>query len=126
MKRAIKSFLIFSIFILTFVSCYYDSEEALYPELSTSFDTTNVTFSGTIVTILSNNCWSCHSNQMAASQGNNIHLEDYNDVVTYSLNIIGAINHNPGFPPMPKNGGKLKSCSITQFEIWVSNGTPAN
>ena len=126
MKRTVTSFLTLFIFIFVLVSCYYDNEEALYPELSTSCDTSNVTFSGTIVTILSNNCWSCHSNLMAASAGNNIQLEDYSDVVSYSANITGAINHHSGFSPMPKNGGKLKSCLITQFGIWVRNGMPDN
>jgi len=56
-------------------SCYYDSEEALYPSLSSSCDTITVTFSGTITPILANSCLSCHSNATAPSAGNNIRLQ---------------------------------------------------
>lgn len=126
MKRSIINLAVFSLFILTFVSCYYDSEEALYPQLSTSCDTINVTFSGTIVPVLNNNCYSCHSNSTAADYGNNIHLQNYDDVVSNIDRVIGSVKHTTGFSPMPKNGGSLKSCSIDQLDIWVRNGMPNN
>jgi hypothetical protein len=109
-----------------FVSCYYDNEEALYPTLSTSCDTTNVTFSGTITSILGNSCYSCHSNNTAAANGNNIRLQDYADVKSSNVAVAGSIKHIGSYSPMPKNGGMIKSCSITQFDIWVRNGMPNN
>jgi hypothetical protein len=126
MKRTIINLTIFSAFMLIFVSCYYDSEEALYPQLSTSCDTTNVTYSTTIVSVLNNNCYSCHSNKTAASYGNNIHLENYNDVVGNIDRVLGSVKHTTGFSDMPKNGGKIKDCSITQLDIWVRSGMPNN
>lgn len=114
------------IFLSFFVSCYYDSEEALYPTLSSACDTTNVTFNGTIVTILANNCYSCHSNATAAAAGNNIRLEDYADVSARATSIAGSVKHTGSYSPMPKNGGMIKACSITQFDIWVTNGLPNN
>jgi hypothetical protein len=36
--------------------------------------------------------------------------------------IAGSIKHTGSYSPMPKNGGKLKDCSITQFDIWVRKG----
>ena len=122
MKRLFISLAAIAIFLLFFVSCYYDNEEALYPSISSACDTTNVTFSGTITTILSNNCYSCHSNKTAASNGNSIALENYADVVTNNVAISQSINQTGSLPPMPKNGGKIKPCSITQFDIWVRNG----
>jgi hypothetical protein len=113
-------------FLLFFVSCYYDNEEALYPALNSSCDTTNVTFNSTIVPILSNNCYSCHSNSMAASAGNNIRLEDYSDVVANATKIDGSIKHTGSYSPMPKNGGMIKVCSISQFDIWIRDGMPDN
>lgn len=126
MKRLYVPVVIISIFTLFFVACYYDNEEALYPSIDTTCDTTSVTFSTTIVSVMNNNCYSCHSNKTAASFGNNVHLENYADVVTNSLQVTVSIKHIGSLPPMPKSGGKIKSCSITQWDIWVRNGMPNN
>ena len=117
--------IIFSVLLILFVffsSCYYDNEEALYPFLNTSCDTVNVTYAGTIVPILSNNCLSCHSNNTAATFGNNIRLEDHIDVKTNASAVSGSIRHTGNYSPMPKNGNKLKNCLIQQFDIWIRNG----
>jgi len=126
MKRLYLTISAVFILFLFFVSCYYDNEEALYPTLSSSCDTTNVTFSGTIVTILSDNCYSCHSNSKAAASGNNIRVENYADVASNALRIQGSIKHLGSYSPMPRNGGTLKPCSITQFDIWIRNAMPNN
>ena len=112
--------------IALLASCYYDNEEALYPSYNTLCDTINVTFSGTITPMLGSNCLSCHSNSNAASFGNNIRLEDYTDVQIKATAIAGSIKHSGTYSPMPKNGGKLKDCSIIQFDIWVRKGMPNN
>jgi hypothetical protein len=120
------------ILIITFIaavmagSCYYDNEEYLYPELNTSCDTTSVTFSATIKPLLSDHCWSCHSNSTAAAFGNNIRLENYSDVQSQSTSVLGAIRHEAPLSPMPKGGAKLSDCLIQQFSIWVNDGTPQN
>lgn len=117
-------FLLALILIVIFMSgsCYYDNEEALYPVLDTSCDTSNVTFSSTIVTIFSNSCYSCHSNATAASAGNNIRLENYADVVAIADAIAGSIKHTGSYAPMPKNSGMIKACSISQFDEWIRKG----
>jgi hypothetical protein len=121
MKRLLISFAILSIFSLFFISCYYDNEEALYPTLSSTCDTSNVTFSGIISPILANNCYSCHSDANAAF-GGNIHLQSIADVITNSPRIVVSIKQT-GSKPMPP-GGKLNACAISQFDIWVRNGMP--
>ena len=126
MKRLIYPFSIILFIILLPVSCYYDNEEDLYPSLSTNCDTISVTFSGTITPILANNCHTCHSNSQAAVNGGNIRLENYADVQARASLIAGSVNHETGFIPMPKNGGKIKPCSITQIEIWIRNGALNN
>jgi hypothetical protein len=126
MKRLIISFGVIAIFSFFIVSCYYDNEEALYPSYNNTCDTTNVTYSGTIVPILNNSCYSCHSNSTAAGLGNNIRLENYADVQVRAVSIAGSIKHTGSFSPMPKNGGQIKACSITQFDIWVRMGMQNN
>jgi hypothetical protein len=113
---------VITILVTLFASCYYDNEEALYPSLNTSCDTVNVTFSGSVAPMLSNNCLSCHSNASAPSFGNNIRLQDYADVKSNATAVSGSIKHTGSYSPMPKNGGMIKDCLIKQFDIWVING----
>lgn len=119
MKRILISLSAIAIFSLIFVSCYYDNEEALYPALNNTCDTTNVTYSGTIVPMLNNSCLTCHSN---ASTGGSILLNTYAEVVASAPRLTGSIKQLAGYSPMPKNGGRLKSCTITQWDIWVRKG----
>ena len=123
MKRLFTSIATAVIFSFFLVSCYYDNEEALYPTLSNACDTANVTFSGTIAPMLSNNCYSCHSN-VNASFGAGIHLQAYSDVTANSAKIVAAIKRTGPFPMPP--GGKLDACSVSQFDIWVKNGMQNN
>lgn len=118
-----KLFLPLTIVItLILTSCYYDSEEDLYPVLSSACDTTSVTFSGSIAPLLANSCNSCHSNSTAAAFGNNIRLEAYADVTANIDGFVGSIKQTGAYSPMPKNGGKLSDCSILVVDIWVRDG----
>ena len=88
-------------------------------------DTTNVTFSGSVWPTIELNCIGCHS---GAEPSGNVLLTDYNAVVVQANNgrLFGAINHENGFAPMPKNAPKLIDCKIDQVKIWIENGTPNN
>jgi hypothetical protein len=114
--------------LFTATSCYYDSEEFLYPEINNQCDTTNITFSGSVSPVLSQYCFSCHSNSTAAAYGGNIKLEDYADVKIQADNgrLLGAIQRAPGYSPMPKGAGKLNDCTISLFQIWIENGASDN
>lgn len=124
MKRLFNSIAAITIFSFLFVSCYYDNEEALYPTLSNSCDTTNVTYSGTIVPILQSSCLTCHATPPLG--GTSRSLTTYSEVVANAPRITGSIKQLSGFLAMPQNGGKIKSCSITQWDIWLRNGMPNN
>jgi hypothetical protein len=126
MKRYLWLISFAFLIVLLPVSCYYDSEEALYPALSSGCDTTGVTFRAKIAPMLANNCLSCHSNATAAGAGNGIRLEDYADVKSRSSAVAGSIRHSGTYSPMPKNGGKLNTCLINQFDIWIRTGMPEN
>lgn len=125
MKRTITLFLI--LFVVTLSNCYYDSEEKLYPVLSTSCDLENVTFAATIKPILQASCYTCHSNSNYVNQGSGIKLENYDDVkIQASGRLMGSIKHDPGFSPMPNGGGKITDCEINQIQKWIDNGMPNN
>jgi len=110
--------------------CYYDNEEELYPNFGSNCDTTNVTYSGTIFPIISGDCISCHSGSVP--QGN-VLLEDYTTISAAAAipagqygSLYGAISHDPGNSPMPKNGTQLSDCKIKQVKIWIDAGAPDN
>lgn len=121
-----KVLIILAITAIICTTCYYDSEEYLYPEINNTCDTVNVTFSVTISDMLGNHCLSCHSNTTAAGFGSNIRLEDYADVKSRSQDVLGSIKHESGYSPMPKSAAKLDDCLIKQFEIWIQDGMPDN
>jgi len=107
-------------------SCYYDKESQLYP-FSGSCDTLSVTYSISVRTIIQNGgCLGCHA--APASSGGNIVLDNYNDVrtIAQSGRLYGAINHSPGFQPMPQSGGKLTNCDISKVKKWIDSGFPNN
>lgn len=115
-----------AILLLMFVAqaCYYDNVEELYP-VPPSCDTTNVTYLGTVWPIIDNNCTVCHS---GSTPSGNVSLTDYNEIAAAAESglLMGTIRHDPGYSPMPKGGGSLSDCEITQLQIWVDEGTPDN
>jgi hypothetical protein len=113
-------------FLFGINSCYYDKESQLYP-YSSNCDTVSVTYSITVRTILQNaGCLGCHTSP--AVSGGNIVLDNYNDVKTIAQSgrLYGAINQNPGYKPMPQNGGKLTKCDISKIKKWIDLGTVNN
>jgi hypothetical protein len=123
-----KKLLIFALFAGLLAGCYYDNEETLYPTLDKGCDTTGVTYSKSIVPIFQTNCLSCHSSKDYASTGGNINLEDFNMVQLLALQgiLFGAVTHNSNNSPMPKNGAKIDTCSITKIKIWIDHGALNN
>jgi hypothetical protein len=114
------------VLVFTFViaGCYYDKEELLYPSLSSVCDTTGVTFAKSIKPMLASNCYSCHSDANAASFGNGLKFETYDEVKSQAERVYFALSHEPGYSAMPKNGAQLSSCAIRTFQIWMENNMP--
>ncbi len=88
-------------------------------------DTTNVTYTATIKTLIAGKCQGCHSG--SAPQGG-IDLSTHTGLKAKVTDgrLWGAINHASGFSPMPKNGNKLSDCEISQIRIWIDKGSPNN
>lgn len=123
--RKITGLIIFApLLVWAMSSCYYDNEEYLYPE-PLDCDTTNVTYTGTVVPVLEANCNSCH-NQV--SQQGGVITDNYNDlkVAIENGSFRGAINHINGWSPMPKGGNKLPECDLTKINLWLDRGAPNN
>lgn len=110
---------------LFFVSCKYDVEQELNG-IATPCDTTNVTYSITIRGIINNyGCLTCHSGPTPTGS---FKLETYENVKAKvdDGRLLGAINHWPGFIPMPQDRPKMSDCDISKVEAWVKAGAPNN
>jgi hypothetical protein len=92
---------------------------------SNTCDTTNVTFSGTIIPLIQNSCIGCHSGPTPDGQ---IDLSNYQNIKTVALNgkLYGSVSHSTGFKPMPRGGNSLPVCQIDQIRIWIENGSLNN
>jgi hypothetical protein len=111
--------------IVLFQSCYYDNEEELYPGVE-ECDTTNITYSGTVVPLLdSYNCISCHGSSFP--QGNVV-LDNYDElkVVVDNGRFWGAINHDDGYSSMPQNLPKMDDCDLRKIRVWIDDGAIDN
>ncbi len=100
-------------------SCKYDSEEDLYG--IDDCDTDGVTYQDNILPILNRSCTACHS---GASPSGGVGLDNF-DLVKISADngsLLGSINHDSGFSPMPKGQDKLSECEIKQVKSWINNG----
>ena len=121
-KRNYFILLMFSVTLGT--GCYYDVEEELYP--NGNCDTTQVKYTTTIRGLLNNyGCMGCH---VGGSASGGIFLENYIQVKASVSNgkLWGAINHLPGFSPMPQGANKMNSCDINKFKAWIDSGAPDN
>ena len=86
-------------------------------------DTSNVSYNdnNSITEIITANCYPCH--EATSAQGGLI-LEYYDVVkgVVKDKRLVNAINHNPGYIPMPLNGKKITQCEIDKIQAWIRSG----
>jgi hypothetical protein len=119
------SFVLFSLALLLFLSsCYYNNKETLYPNLAPC-DSSVVTYSKNISSIMSSYCINCHGAD-AASLGGSIDFRTYEGVKAKIDRIYGCMNHSSGYSPMPKGGNKLDDCKIQQVKKWKDTGAQNN
>ncbi|MCB0715843.1 MAG: hypothetical protein R2796_05365 [Chitinophagaceae bacterium] len=120
-----KAGLLIILLSAVFAACYYDKDELINPT-DLNCNTENVSYSGTVVPLLqANGCLGCHS---GGAPSGNISLSGYAAVKTVALNgkLHGAINHTPGFSPMPQGGNKMSACAIQQIKAWIDAGSIDN
>jgi uncharacterized membrane protein len=126
-KKALKiliSNILLLILLGSFSGCYYDKEEELYPGSQTC-DTSAVTFGSSVQPIIQNRCVSCHSGTFPSA---GIDLSTYQNINIYAQNgsLVGVIDHQSGFSPMPQGTPKMLQCEIDKIKTWVNSGSPNN
>lgn len=90
-----------------------------------SCDTTNVTYAATIAPLLLQNCGGCHGNGVALG---GVALGTYTQLkaVVGKGRLLGAVDHAPGYSPMPKGGAQLSECDRAKLRQWVQAGALNN
>lgn len=87
-----------------------------------SCDTLTVTFSGNVKPMIDNACGSCHSPTQR------LDLSTWQAVKTAaeSGKLMGALEHRPGFLPMPQGTPKWSDCELGKVRTWIRDGMPNN
>ena len=114
--------IIFLIFIAFLQGCYYDKA---FINNNTTCDTAIITYSGSVIPVLTAYCIGCHSGPNAPL---GVNLDSYSGTKVQVINgdLLGAITHTPGHSPMPKSGNKLSDCNIAKIRVWIAAGAPNN
>jgi len=94
-------------------------------EVTTTCDTTNVSYASFIVPVLKTYCNGCHS---GTTPEGGLSFTSYNTVKAVALNgkLVGSITWASGYNAMPKGTNKLSDCKISKIKAWVNNGAPNN
>lgn len=116
-KKIVLALLFTGVVIITHPGCYYDHEEYLYG----SCDTTAVSYSTHIASIMSSNCNSCHS---TSNGSGGVITSTYAGMKTAATSgqLWGAVNHASGFAAMPPAGIKLGDCELNRIKAWIDQG----
>jgi uncharacterized membrane protein len=92
----------------------------------TTCDTTSVTYSSTIRSILNDNCMNCHNSGSALG---GVVLETHAQVAAYSTSLNDvfyvSLTTATGAKKMPQ-GGSLPNCDIEKVKTWIEAGAPNN
>ena len=124
MKRVFPLLII--IITVLIIGCRYDKEEDLYPQANGTCAPGTVTYSGTMVSLMSTYaCVTCHH---AVSPAGNITVTTYNGLKTVALNgrLYGSITHANGYIGMPLGSNKMSDCDIAKVKAWIDAGAPNN
>ncbi len=115
--------MIAGLFILVVMTpaCSSDSEDEVAPDC----DLENVTYSETIAPIMAASCNGCHSE---ASPLGGVITENYEGlrVIALSGQLVGSVNPDEGFKPMPQGQPQLAECPREQIAAWVNDGAADN
>ena len=131
MSLKISTFVLSLAVSVSLTSCYYDTEEELYPDSgSIVCDTVSVSYANDIVPIMNSKCSysGCHAGANAAA---GIPLETYAGVKEYidadKARFISSIIWDGNASNMPKGAStKMIDCNINTIKAWINSGYPNN
>ncbi|MET0636719.1 MAG: cytochrome c [Chitinophagaceae bacterium] len=123
MNKILSTLIFAGLSFCLLTSCSGKKEELPVPPVNC--DTTNVRYSTTILAIMNEHCYRCHT---PATNVGGPNLGTYTELALQASNgnLLSSVNHEEGHPPMPMNAGKLNDCDLTRIRIWVESGFPDN
>lgn len=88
-------------------------------------DSSKFTYSNDVKIILDKDCIACHN---VGTANGNVLLDSYDEVkkVAASGKLLGVVEWQTGFVPMPYNRSLLPVCERTVIKKWIENGMPNN
>lgn len=110
-----------SLLALTFVCCGDDDDNMMTDDC----DTSGITYTNTVASIINGSCSipGCH-----VPNSSTFSMIDYNAtfIAAGFGSMVGALNHEPGFTPMPNPPGspRIAQCDIDKIEAWIADGAP--
>ncbi len=122
--KIIAAISLYMVFLLVSLgSCSSDNEEDLFD--NDICDTENVSYADFIAPTMQTFCNSCHS---AAAPSSGIITATYEGLKVVALDgrLVGSINHESGFSPMPQSQPKLQECVRLKIQAWVEDGALNN
>ncbi|MCB2379370.1 cytochrome c [Hymenobacter sp. BT635] len=88
-------------------------------------DPTPVTYAKVISPIFDANCRACHGAGVYQTLGGGNDYSTYEGIKRQSSRLIlGCIQHEAGYNPMPKGGAKIAECDIQKIKTWIEAGQP--
>ena len=82
-------------------------------------------FSQDILPIFETNCSTSGCHDAATNSGG--YTWDNHNIISSNIDyILHVINHDPGYPTMPKNLPKLNDTIIQKIQCWADNGALDN
>ncbi len=125
-------FLLITIFLM---SACERKPNIVIPPKNNACDTSNITYSGKVKPILTANCYSCHSDSTASTNGgidleNFVELKNYMDLhfrldTSYGSQFYNICNQTIGTKSMPPSY-KMSACEIRTIKIWIDAGALNN
>ncbi|WP_375437885.1 hypothetical protein [uncultured Hymenobacter sp.] len=111
-------------FLAISAGCSYDNVEELAPKIPCQTPAI-VSYSLSISPLLDRNCRSCHNPTLLTG---GVNLEDFAELKRRADTgqLLGVVNHMPGFAQMPKDGAKLSDCDLALLQKWVTAGALNN
>jgi hypothetical protein len=88
-------------------------------------DSTAFNYSADIAPIMSTFCNGCHGGN-SPSAGINTSSWAGLQPIANNDSLIGSIQHDSGFSPMPKGSAKMNACNITKIRKWIQAGALNN